>query len=110
MLLLYQNGKKEPYHGAISFKCSLPISAKMHIECTIFFAGICHTPPVHTKNYYSHVFCTDCFYKYIFSAPKTDCSGDIIKKAKDKKEDKKETKEEEQEIKENAAAEEITSK
>ncbi|XP_026734701.1 uncharacterized protein LOC113498756 [Trichoplusia ni] len=41
---------------------------------------ICRMPPVHSKFYYGHVFCTDCFYKYIYSPTKTDCSGDVTKK------------------------------
>ncbi|KAJ8706291.1 hypothetical protein PYW08_010917 [Mythimna loreyi] len=65
---------------------------------------ICRTPPIHTKNYYGHVFCTECFYKYIFSPPKTDCSGDITKKDRESKEDKKEAKEEEKEVTEYALA------
>ncbi|PZC75578.1 hypothetical protein B5X24_HaOG205937 [Helicoverpa armigera] len=40
---------------------------------------VCHTPPSHSRTYYGHIFCTDCFYKYIFSPSKTDCSGDITK-------------------------------
>ncbi|KAJ8707667.1 hypothetical protein PYW07_011344 [Mythimna separata] len=64
---------------------------------------ICRKPPIHTKNYYGHVFCTDCFYKYIFSPAKTDCSGDVTKRDKDAKEDQKEGKEEEKEVTEDAA-------
>uniref|UniRef100_A0A2H1VY14 SFRICE_012243 n=1 Tax=Spodoptera frugiperda TaxID=7108 RepID=A0A2H1VY14_SPOFR len=41
---------------------------------------ICRTPPIHSRSYYGHVFCTSCFYKYIFSPTKADCSGDLTKK------------------------------
>ncbi|XP_028039257.1 uncharacterized protein LOC114249767 [Bombyx mandarina] len=40
---------------------------------------VCHKTPLQTRIYHSHLFCTECFHKYIWTAPKRDCSGDVDK-------------------------------
>ncbi|XP_028156992.1 uncharacterized protein LOC114350398 [Ostrinia furnacalis] len=41
---------------------------------------VCHTFPTNSRTYYGHVFCIDCFHKYIWTPSKRECSGDALKK------------------------------
>ncbi|KAL0858768.1 hypothetical protein ABMA27_011240 [Loxostege sticticalis] len=41
---------------------------------------VCHTLPTHYRTYYGHMFCIECFHKYIWNPSKRECSGDVMNK------------------------------